>query len=73
MRLSGLQRDVLSLYRRCLRAVRQKPVVSGHQLGNGLRIQKVTMKRMPRRISGDMPGKEHSRSLYFNTNASNQE
>ncbi|KAF2206026.1 hypothetical protein GQ43DRAFT_406065 [Delitschia confertaspora ATCC 74209] len=24
-RLSGLQRDVLSLYRRCLRAVREKP------------------------------------------------
>ncbi|OCK96839.1 uncharacterized protein K441DRAFT_551076 [Cenococcum geophilum 1.58] len=24
-RLSGLQRDVLSLYRHCLRAVRQKP------------------------------------------------
>ena len=27
-RLSGLQRDVLSLYRHCLRAVRQKPAVS---------------------------------------------
>jgi hypothetical protein len=27
MRLSGLQRDVLSLYRRCLREVRNKPVV----------------------------------------------
>ena len=25
-RLSGLQRDVLSLYRRCLRAARAKPV-----------------------------------------------
>ncbi|PSN65599.1 hypothetical protein BS50DRAFT_62449 [Corynespora cassiicola Philippines] len=24
-RLSGLQRDVLSLYRRCIRAVREKP------------------------------------------------
>ncbi|KAF1358078.1 hypothetical protein EJ07DRAFT_125452 [Lizonia empirigonia] len=24
-RLSGLQRDVLSLYRKCLRAVREKP------------------------------------------------
>lgn len=27
MRLSGLQRDVLSLYRRCLREVRKKPAV----------------------------------------------
>ncbi|KAF2090655.1 complex 1 protein-like protein [Saccharata proteae CBS 121410] len=26
-KLSGLQRDVLSLYRRCLRACRQKPAV----------------------------------------------
>ena len=26
-RLSGLQRDVLSLYRQCLRAVREKPSV----------------------------------------------
>ncbi|KAI8935783.1 hypothetical protein NX059_007303 [Plenodomus lindquistii] len=25
VRLSGLQKDVLSLYRQCLRAVRQKP------------------------------------------------
>ncbi|OCK82862.1 hypothetical protein K432DRAFT_380039 [Lepidopterella palustris CBS 459.81] len=25
-KLSGLQRDVLSLYRQCLRAVREKPV-----------------------------------------------
>ncbi|KXL41645.1 hypothetical protein M433DRAFT_72641 [Acidomyces richmondensis BFW] len=25
-RLSGLQRDVLTLYRRCLRAAREKPV-----------------------------------------------
>ncbi|KAF9730705.1 hypothetical protein PMIN06_006407 [Paraphaeosphaeria minitans] len=30
-RLSGLQRDVLSLYRRCLRAARAKPVTNrGH-------------------------------------------
>lgn len=27
-RLSGLQRDVLSLYRKCLREIRRKPVVS---------------------------------------------
>ncbi|KAF2658304.1 hypothetical protein K491DRAFT_593313 [Lophiostoma macrostomum CBS 122681] len=27
-RLSGLQRDVLGLYRQCLRAVREKPVES---------------------------------------------
>lgn len=27
-RLSGLQRDVLSLYRECLRAARAKPAVS---------------------------------------------
>ena len=27
VRLSGLQKDVLSLYRQCLRAVRQKPIV----------------------------------------------
>ena len=27
-RLSGLQRDVLSLYRRCLRAARLKPVAN---------------------------------------------
>jgi hypothetical protein len=27
-RLSGLQRDVLSLYRQCLRAARAKPAVS---------------------------------------------
>lgn len=27
VRLSGLQKDVLSLYRQCLRAVRQKPTV----------------------------------------------
>ncbi|KAF2280917.1 uncharacterized protein EI97DRAFT_13395 [Westerdykella ornata] len=27
-RLSGLQRDVLALYRECLRAVREKPVNS---------------------------------------------
>lgn len=26
-RLSGIQRDVLSLYRKCLRAIRQKPIV----------------------------------------------
>ncbi|TGZ85288.1 hypothetical protein EX30DRAFT_337670 [Ascodesmis nigricans] len=25
-RLSGIQRDVLSLYRKCLRAIREKPV-----------------------------------------------
>jgi hypothetical protein len=30
-RLSGLQRDVLGLYRQCLRAVREKPVVSTSQ------------------------------------------
>lgn len=28
-RLSGLQRDVLSLYRQCLREVRKKPIVRG--------------------------------------------
>ena len=28
MRLSGLQRDVLALYRMCLRESRKKPVVS---------------------------------------------
>ncbi|KAF9886192.1 hypothetical protein FE257_011915 [Aspergillus nanangensis] len=27
-RLSGLQRDVLSLYRKCLREIRKKPIVS---------------------------------------------
>lgn len=27
-RLSGLQREVLSLYRKCLREIRKKPVVS---------------------------------------------
>lgn len=27
-RLSGLQREVLSLYRKCLREIRNKPVVS---------------------------------------------
>lgn len=40
MRLSGLQRDVLSLYRQCLRAIRQKPMVSDHQLENGLWFSK---------------------------------
>ena len=29
-RLSGLQRDVLSLYRECLRALKEKPSVSMH-------------------------------------------
>lgn len=29
MRLSGLQREVLSLYRKCLREARKKPAVSG--------------------------------------------
>ena len=29
MRLSGLQREVLSLYRKCLREIRKKPAVSG--------------------------------------------
>lgn len=33
MRLSGLQREVLSLYRQCLRASRQKPEVSGRRDG----------------------------------------
>lgn len=28
-RLSGLQREVLSLYRQCLREVRKKPIVRG--------------------------------------------
>ncbi|KAJ5550691.1 Complex 1 LYR protein [Penicillium sp. DV-2018c] len=28
-RLSGLQRDVLSLYRKCLREIRNKPEVGG--------------------------------------------
>lgn len=31
MRLSGLQKEVLSLYRRCLRESRQKPTVSPHR------------------------------------------
>lgn len=30
VRLSGLQRDVLSLYRKCLRAARAKPVDTRH-------------------------------------------
>ncbi|KAK8158967.1 hypothetical protein IWX90DRAFT_377871 [Phyllosticta citrichinensis] len=30
-KLSGLQRDVLSLYRNCLRAARKKPEASGAQ------------------------------------------
>jgi hypothetical protein len=29
-RLSGLQRDVLSLYRQCLRALKEKPMVRKH-------------------------------------------
>lgn len=29
MRLSGLQREVLSLYRKCLREARKKPAVRG--------------------------------------------
>jgi hypothetical protein len=31
-RLSGLQREVLSLYRQCLREVRKKPIVRGEIL-----------------------------------------
>jgi hypothetical protein len=31
-RLSGLQRDVLSLYRQCIRAALKKPVVSAQIL-----------------------------------------
>lgn len=33
-RLSGLQREVLALYRQCLREIRKKPVVS-HKLDEG--------------------------------------
>jgi len=36
MRLSGLQREVLALYRQCLRESRKKPPVSIHQLHNRL-------------------------------------
>ena len=35
MKHSGLQRDVLSLYRKCLRVSRTKGEVSEHQLGHG--------------------------------------
>ncbi|KAJ5715823.1 uncharacterized protein N7483_013004 [Penicillium malachiteum] len=31
-RLSGLQRDVLSLYRQCLRAIRTKPIIGAPRL-----------------------------------------
>ncbi|OAL53376.1 hypothetical protein IQ07DRAFT_359082 [Pyrenochaeta sp. DS3sAY3a] len=35
-RLSGLQKDVLSLYRQCLRAVRQKPKVRRNHISETL-------------------------------------
>lgn len=34
-RLSGLQRDVLSLYRKCLREAKKKPLVRGLTTING--------------------------------------
>ena len=36
MKLSGLQKEVLSLYRKCLRAIRQKPMVSQYCLRSDL-------------------------------------
>lgn len=41
-RLSGLQRDVLSLYRKCLREIRKKPVVSS-DLPNPRPIERKTL------------------------------
>ncbi|CCX14231.1 hypothetical protein FPQ18DRAFT_92368 [Pyronema domesticum] len=39
VRLSGIQRDVLSLYRSCLRMVRQKPVESQNNFKSYIREQ----------------------------------
>ncbi|KAJ5195132.1 uncharacterized protein N7498_008570 [Penicillium cinerascens] len=38
-RLSGLQREVLSLYRKCLRAIRQKPLESRSNFQNYARAE----------------------------------
>jgi hypothetical protein len=38
MRLSGLQREVLSLYRKCLRGARKKPEVDIECRHRGLRL-----------------------------------
>ncbi|KAL4797364.1 complex 1 protein-domain-containing protein [Aspergillus venezuelensis] len=38
-RLSGLQREVLSLYRKCLREVRRKPVESQNNFKNYARTE----------------------------------
>lgn len=71
-RLSGLQREVLSLYRKCLREIRKKPVVSQNRLwsnnGNGRSVWygRCTLgTRKPDRISKYTPGAlRPNRSLY---------
>ena len=58
MRLSGLQRQVLGLYRQCLRQARKKPTVRGHDvLFCESELDQLTARnRRYKKISGTMPG-----------------
>ncbi|KAK8050667.1 hypothetical protein PG994_012397 [Apiospora phragmitis] len=49
MRLSGLQRDVLSLYRQCLRAARAKPEVLIHSVKAVLTITYTNLQKQATR------------------------
>ncbi|EAS31794.3 uncharacterized protein CIMG_07273 [Coccidioides immitis RS] len=55
MRLSGLQRQVLALYRQCLREIRKKPVGS-----------QANFKRYARRVDGKTPRQEFQKNRDVN-------
>jgi hypothetical protein len=53
-RLSGLQKDVLTLYRQCLRAMREKPTVGAHVIDSS-----TDSSRRQDRISTNLRGKQN--------------
>src|SRR5271155_2833463 len=56
MRLSGLQREVLHLYRQCLREAGKKPEVSRRSWHRVHRTSILTTNRLPEKISRRLPG-----------------
>ena len=56
-RLSGLQREVLSLYRSCLREIRKKPVVGRMSLPPIIHELKLMFSRNPEETSWPLPGR----------------
>lgn len=73
-RLSGLQREVLSLYRKCLREIRKKPSVSASGSVSGFchwsqtnALWHWSLRRIQGRTSGLILGREHLHVISFET------